>query len=861
MATNITNTGTLIAPNSNLTLQTQAQNSSQLSQQIITSREEILSRILQEFSNIVQINGFELDTSQSSFAAYLLSVISTLTSDSLFYAQMLYNESTLVTAQLPQSINNWASYLGYIPYSAKPATATIQLTFPLAEGNFQFSISNTTQFLAGSIIFTSDYNINVNISNTGVFEITYIDDSGVIYPLPYLIQTINSTNNLIFDIPITQQWQTTETFSFPQLSQFQTYVKTLTVPDGQYITNINITTTDINNNTIQWTNGILVQSEPYQPVYQTSVNNNQYNITFGNNIFGLQPNGTANIIITYSNGISGNVVTGTIIQGDNLYTIPMNPNQPPQLIQYSCYNNSPATGGQNNETLSSIKINASSSLSMLNRIVSTDDYSNIYNILGVNNQTTNALWVLPMLKRSDLAINDIYLYTILQYNNEIVPSDTIYINLSEINNINEILPLQTFEYNGNTWINLFLLKLDYSNNLVNYYFLQPTLNITGNLSFSNNPTCILTNMLFTYNLYLNGQDSYNISITINTYQTNSNITYTQNLTVLSNANQTIYNPINSTTTNNVITYEYTIPRTELENLTNITINIIENNILTSTYFATPEIEDSLSSVTYSHIINYENNNYMLDIPVILSSYYNQLSNEDQLLFQLNLVSNFLAAVNSQQNKMMNVHLSAKLVRTYGQLQNLKYSTPNIYVQDILFSSNEAPTNPTIGQYYALSDPIKSTDPWFNYAGNIIVWNGTSWNFITYGDGTIIYNYADNQLYSNYGRIWIIPNYSTPISVNATIGVNGYSNNMLVAVQNSIINYLNNVGINGSVYLSDLISSIQNIVGINFVRITLPQIDLIYNNIYNNLTKNELYFFTPEFIYSLPNLINITTVQS
>ncbi|MGB9674634.1 MAG: hypothetical protein ACPLX8_00715, partial [Nanopusillaceae archaeon] len=487
---------------------------------INVSNSQILQTLVSRFSDLLNLSNYTLDQSESSFLNYIFSQLSILLGDSLYYVTSIANETTLVTAQLPTSIYNWASYLGYTPQLAVPATTSVQISITYTSP-FVATIPAGFAFYAGDITFTSDYTIYLTVTN--VISIYYVDN-GIEYPLVYNSYTTQSTygnknsTTLTFSIPVTQQYVIQEQFTVSNLNQLESYSYSVTLPSGTYPVSTLVQTTDQNGNVINWTSGLIVSATSTDYVYQVTITDNVLNIEFGNGIQGVQPSGLVNLYITVTNGADGNVLANTITSGQPMYGN-IGTGFPALPLTYSVTNPSAASGGSNAENLNSIRTKAPIALTMLNRIVTESDFGNILNVLNVPNANITS-FMLPLLKRSDLTTNDVYLYTIPSYNNAIIKSDSIAYDITDIygSNTTELIPTQVIKaYNPlstnpnnttNSWTNLFLIEMDYTKNYANYYYLEAKLNPPVQQQYqSNNSHNILSQFIVNYNMYTNNQDN------------------------------------------------------------------------------------------------------------------------------------------------------------------------------------------------------------------------------------------------------------------------------------------------------------------------------------------------------------------
>lgn len=844
-------------------------------QVVSNSLPQIYNNLLNRFATLMQTSLQTLDSNQSSFVSFIFNQLSILIADTMFFIMMVARENSLVTAQIPDTIYNWASYIDYTPNLATPAQTNVTITIIVTNG-FNSIIPSGFGFSAGNIVFTTNNTIYVNLTN-GI-SIYYTDVNNIEYPIPFNVTYLNSNNpnsyTLSFTIPVTQQYLQQEEFTIPSLQTFQTYSKTLQLPEGTYPVSVQLFVTDNNNNVTQWFPSTLVQATSADNVFQTKITSNNLTIEFGNGIQGAQPSGmvTANIYVT--NGSSGNVLAGTITGGDTLYSSPQSTSAAPLPIIYTVTNNNDVTGGVDPESLESVRTNAPISLSMLQRIVSANDYTNILEILGINSSNTaTGQFMLPILKRSDLTVNDIYLYIVPIYNNAVVPADSIAYDITDIfgTNQTEIIPTQQLTaynpmssvVNETNWTNLFLIELDYQKMNATYYYLEPNITLQMNSEYiSSSSTNTITDVTLIYNMYDLMLDTYNVNVYTNVTGA-SNVVYTQEIIILQGQTYNTYqNTIFTHSVTNQYVFNYNFTRQQLSNISNFQINTYENGVLTTTYYTNFNIMNSAQNITYSYIVNYNNRFYLLDVPVIETTYIQNMSITDQFTLFDQLVGQFMSAVNNMSARMMNTTISVKFARTFGTIVNNLLSTPDYYTQNILYGSTDPniPQNPTTGFYYAVSDPIAINDPWYAYGGYLAVWTGNEWNFIRPGIGTIIKNSADNNLYSSDGRRWFVPNNITlPLNITLEVHPTVPASSVYSSIISTIINYVNSLGISGSLYLSDVISLVQQMQNIGFVRPILPLSDIVYKGITDNLTQEMLYFFTPEYIYTNSSNINLLII--
>jgi len=814
---------------------------------IVTSENAILQNLTQQLNTILQTQNYTLDSRQSAFSSYMLTMLASLQSQALFYGTIINRESSLITALLPSTIINWAKYIAYNPNLAVPSSTNLLITMPIL-GYFTTTIPSGFSFQASNIPYANVYDTSISYTQNGVNIIQI--QNGLSQTIPYMVENTQNGMELSFLLLVQQVQTDTEEFNLPSLLPQQFYQYTITLPTQNSYNPQIISVQVMQNGTVfQNTNNIYSQTSLANAV-EVLINSNTVTLTFGNGVFGAQPNPNngsiiVNLLTTY--GSRGNVVAGAINTGDTLYTTNTNP---PQVISYTCINTSDVTNGQDQETADQIKTNAPNALSAMNRITSKTDFINVSSILNNN----NILLSYPVLKRSDLTTNSVNLYTVLTYNNQIVPTNTIPVQLAT----NQMQIQQFTPYtppNSNySWIIPFTISLNYDLNMGVYSYIPPTAQIIPLLNYQNNAT---QNVSFLQINYQSMQQQFTITSSTVTWP-QAATTYTQTLTLYTPNRSFTYNQPTQTSANNVINFTYIVPQDVLLSSNSFSLFCYENGVLTVSYSGNIDLQIQLNNITYSYIKTINNIPTLLDVPVIEENYYNSLSPQDQINLQQALVDNFIYLVNNENIRMMNVEVSGKLCCTLGQSTNTQFSTPDYYVTNIISSYSQLNSDST---YYAITDPVATTDPLYNYAGQLAIWNGVNYTYLNVGEGTLIYNYANDQIYALTKSRWITPTYNIPLQISVEVHTTRTDNQLVSDVQNAIMSYMNTLGIESSMYLSKIIDQVQDVDGVKYCRILQPSTDIIFRNVSKNIPASAFDTYTPEYVYTTPNNIQVVAIAT
>lgn len=496
---------------------------------IYGSREKIRNNLVNLAKTYLNISK-DSDIGKSSYLAYLIDMLSILSSNQIYYQSKIYNEFFIVSALMNESVQNLAKWIGYKIPKATCANVSVMFTIPLKfTTDINFNIGKYFQVRASDIPFTiKSYNTLFDTDNptSASFNLNYqkikfatqaqiVNNSAITirdyngnYRPVYLSEDKSTCS---FTLDFEQCKYEIQTFTIPedlQLNQF--YNRTLTykgqVSDIQVYMCSPTNGQTLNLNTIQTENVQNIETfNPTEPIidssgqvckftqwtecingiYTISSTSKQFDwigyydkgiISFGNGILGKQPPPGSYVVcvLKITQGASGNVINNTISSGDPLeIKIDNGDSITTSSISYSVYNNNAAFGGKDILSTSEIKNNAIINLKARKRLVTDDDYNNITDVV----EGTTLSDCIPILKRSDIRVNDITLYFILNYmlnnSNEIVPTRNCQLDLIEpFGQLNEItIPKNTVIYVGPQklpFVTLFNMKLDKPTRMASY---------------------------------------------------------------------------------------------------------------------------------------------------------------------------------------------------------------------------------------------------------------------------------------------------------------------------------------------------------------------------------------------------------
>ena len=260
-----------------------------------------------------------------------------------FYANMAVNESFLDTAQIYENVASRAKMLGYIPTSARGASANVKVAFS-AIGNTTFrtiTVAKNTQFkstinaVSYTFVTPKSYTITANSSNrfTGYIDLVEGD--------PLTHRFLFTTANSSFVLPNANADISSVTVSVDNAGNNQTYIEA---------------------------SDLRTVNSSSQVFFIEPDRNKLYKIIFGDNILGKKPTLNSTVIVNYRvcNGIRAN--------GANNFTASGSVGGQSNFILSTVER---ATGGADVESIDSIRYNAPKTYETQNRAVTTDDYKRI----------------------------------------------------------------------------------------------------------------------------------------------------------------------------------------------------------------------------------------------------------------------------------------------------------------------------------------------------------------------------------------------------------------------------------------------------------------------------------------------------
>ncbi len=816
----------------------------EISNKVYASREQIRNQIISYMQSYLELEN--VDLAKSSFVSFLINVLSSLTSNLLFYQLSTYREFFLTSAQLPESILNLSSFLGYNSQNATPAVTNALLTIPLTFTSSPATITIPSGFkfsTSDACYFTTYYITIITITNNTTVSIK-IQNGNQRYDLPYNIDT--AENTLSFVLPLKQVVSNVQEFSLDQDIQIYQFV-TLDIPLTNQSAGLTVQVQSPGSSSWttyeEFTSLYLMSNLSYGFVQRrTSTGIRLY---FGNGLIGIQPAPGSKIRVTVqeTKGDDGNIIAGALRSGERLY-VPLYSGGY-EIVNYTVLNASPAVNGVDQESIDEVRRNAISGLTTLGKLSSESDFSHVSEV----SNNSNIIKSLPILKRSDIKNNEILIFTVLNFLNEIVPTRNLY---ASVDDSTTYIPRgTTFNFDDEDYLTIFDMNLDTINYSALYSYIMYEIQQIPSLitSYGSSYNITADNLLV--------QRSGSSALFQLTYKSDELDSYLTECTLENAYSGITYNMTNDATSSFTYTFsDYTIIP-EGENTYYFNISKGGSNI--AKYSSTFTFRKNLNNFMMSNLTTDSTAITIYDIPVIKKSYYNSINQRD---FELLVLQNLLDTINFSQYKMLTDFLNLKFSNTTGNLYSMTYNKQTKL--PVIDFRSSPPTFPTLNDRYIVKDGVGD---WLNKDGQIAQCTdetSMTWIYIIPFTDDIVEVLNSNRKYVYTETGWFYPILTNPLEIEIEVYKSSTYTGTATELANNISltileNYQDRFGINTKIFKSELINTVQDVDGVEHCRIIKPVTSIFFNFDIKEFTQDELLKYGPEYIYFTASNISIKVI--
>ena len=836
------------------------------SNDLYLSRDEIRLQLSDWLKSYMELEG--VDLSKTSFLSYIIDIMSTLTSNILFYQSSIYKEFFLTQAQLPSSVYNLSAFLGYTPSEATYSTADLLITIPLgfSEANTEFTIPQHFIFSSSdNISFITYYKTDIFVTNNNSVQIRMTKDDRI-FNIPVLVDT-TANMEFSFVMPVRQYKTITQEFQIDDNLQIFQFTS-IDVPVSGQVSGMTVHVRGPNEDPSSsgtlynlYNSLYLMDSDEYGYVSRKSVSGRT--LYFGNGLIGIQPQAGSTVIVTIeeTEGSDGNVISGSIQTGGRIYSVQ---NGVSTIVNYSVTNPSASSGGQDEETMQDVRKNSIASLTALNRLVTENDYKNSSVIVKNSPITGNSF---PILKRSDLKINEIQLYVVLSFLESLVPARNIFYSVPISTTV---IPRGTsITWEGIDYITIFDMFIENYNSSATYSYVINEIKIVPVLvqswhhdqqeiyHFLSNDVTIKKSGItgvFELTYYSEEPDFYDCECEMKILE-----------------NDTVYNMTNTPATNGG-TFSYifpdygTIPSGEL----NITFTISNPNLSyqqkIAQYSVLATFTQNLSKFMLSNTVSDSTSSITIyDIPTIKKSYYDNLSTTNKLAFELMVMQKLISSMDLIEYRMLTDFINVKLCNSTGNINNMQLNqTSKTDVIDVGIS--ELPSSGSVGDRYIIGHPEVGIESQ-NKDKIAIMYDSTAvtWIYSSPTINDIVYVQSKGKKYFFSSSGWVCPEYEIPLKIEVEVlRISDSAVNEAEIMQNVkeklLDTFQDRFGPNITLYRSELIEAVQGVEGVLNCRLIKPETSIFFTYNIDTFTQDQLLQYSPEYIYFTEDDITVRVIS-
>lgn len=808
-----------------------------LSNQIYLSRDQIRAQISDYIKSYLELEN--VDLTKSSFLSYLIDIVSTLTGNLMFYQASVYREFFLTTAQLPETIFNLSAFIGYNTQEAQYSLANVLMTVPLGfpDANTSFTIPEGHKFYAGETEFITYYLTSISVINNASVAIT-VTEGDKIYNLPVSVDT-TANNQFSFILPVRQYKETIQEFQIDEDLQLYQFT-TIDVPLDGKVATMTVEVRDPGGASwrlyTEFESLYLMTSSTYGYISRRTDDGRK--LYFGNGLIGVQPLGgsTVRVTVNETEGADGNVIAGSIMNGDRIYNV--TDAGVTELVNYTVVNTSPATEGEDEESLEDIRNNAIISLTALGRLVSEGDYQNADVVVEGSPIAPNSI---PVLKRSDVKCNEIALFTILQYSGGIVPTRNA---KHQVPIVTTYLPRGTeITVNGVQFQTLFDLTFDTINLAASYHYIMYEIQ---------QAVALVRSYGSTYNL-----SASELVVRKSGAAAIFELAYTT--TEATFAGCTCEMMILETSETFTMTnddankkFTYTFPDytdiTEGELTYYFTISSPTETV--GRWSASFVFRQNLDQFMLSNILTDSTSITIYDIPVISKSYYASIN---QRTFELQVLQAMLSSMDFVGYRMLTDFTNVKFANTTGLMTNMQHNTvTKAAVIDIAPAS--IPTSPSLGDRYIVGGHEGGAWTGYkNYYAQCTDATSITWVFVApvTDDIVNITNKGKKYIYTDSG--WVIPEYEIPLQLSIDVfraaDYSGSDVELANLIRTTLVSsFSSRFGCNINLYRSEIIDVIQSVTGVEHCRLITPESNIFFEFNLDDFDQLDLLEYGPEYVY-------------
>ena len=290
---------------------------------------------------------------EGSTISHLIDTLAYNTYQNAFYSSMVGNEMFLDSAVLRDSVVSRAKMLNYVPTSATGSFTTANVTITPTGSPDSVTVAKNTQW-------------NATIDGVQYLWVT---------PEAY---TFNATDSYTGQITITEGRPVTHKFTVSTTNPVKYILPNKNIEKASISVDVQASSTDTSVTTYTLADDILAVTANSNVFFVQETSSLETEVYFGDGVVGNAPDNGNIITVGYR------IVNGTKTNGVGTFT---KPSSLGGSTNYTITYNANTAGGQNLESIESIKFNAPKNFEVQNRAVLAEDYRRIILKLNTDIQT------------------------------------------------------------------------------------------------------------------------------------------------------------------------------------------------------------------------------------------------------------------------------------------------------------------------------------------------------------------------------------------------------------------------------------------------------------------------------------------
>ena len=827
-----------------------------LSNQIYLSRDKIRTQIIEYLQYYLELEN--VDLVKSSFLSFIVDTLSTLTSNLLFYSSSTYKEFFLTTAQLPESILNLSAFLGYNTTEASYATANVLINIPFGfdDSIAHFHIPENFKFYAGRIEFTTYYDTAITITNNTSVSVIVTQDSTKIYNLPVNIDSTSSEPSFTFVLPLYQYKEVIQEFQIDEDTELYQFIN-IDVPLSGKVSSMLVEVQDPEGTSwrtyTEFNSVYLMSSIDYGYVSRSTSSGRK--LTFGNGIIGIHPlpGSTVKVTAKITEGANGNVIPTSITKGGRMYVT--NSFGVTKIINYTVTNTSPATGGQDEESTEEVRSNAIASLVALKRLTSEYDYKHSGAIIP---NSPIAETSIPVLKRSDVRVNEIQLFSTVEFGTTTrissITGETITENfVVPTRNAKYEIPMSTtyiprdtiISINSTNYYTLFDIHVDLINASASYSYIMYEIE---------NVPVLVTSYGLVYDILCDKLVVSKVGTTA-VFEISYNSTesdYELCVCKLTISSSSLVYTMTNDYTNKKFTYTFSPYTLFPEDDSDLEFTIYTNSgDPIATYSSSVTFRKNLSDFMMSNVYidTVGGTTTIYDIPVVEKTYYDSIVKKD---FELDVLQKMMTVMDFKSYRMLTDFTNLKFTNTTGSMTNMNLNA--VTKSDVIDIGIIIPPTPVVDDRYIIG--YTEIGEWAdknNQIAQCIDSTGLNWYYFPPTTNDIIYVTNKGKKYIFNGNKWVLMDKQIPLIIEVEVfkAQTYYGSNIELSnvIKDTLLTeYSSRFGPNVTLYRSELIRTIQSVSGVGHCNLLQPSTDIFFEYDISDFTETELLEYGPEYVY-------------